>query len=83
MPCARKYDGHDEDKLPECLKQAKLLGFNGILFPWWEHHVGYQPWRVLTPDILHGLHRLFRDNPFRWIQNLVHKKEYDRRLDLK
>jgi hypothetical protein len=72
--------GDDQVGIGECMKAAKEAGFIGVLYPWWEHHVGIQLWRVIAPNILHGLHKFFCDHPFKWIKHLVGKKEYDRHL---
>lgn len=61
-------------------KAAKALGLNGVLYPWWEKHEGYQPWLVIAPDLLHGVHKFFRDHILRWVQSVVGKKELDHRL---
>lgn len=72
--------GDEPEQIGECMKAARERGFIGVLYPWWEHHVRFQPWRCIVPDILHGLHKFFRDHPFKWIQYLVGKQEYDSRL---
>ena len=72
------YDEDDDpNKLSPLSKAAKLEGLIGILSPWWEHHVNFQPWCSIVPDILYGIHELFFDHPFKWIQELVRNKEYD------
>jgi len=74
------YDEDEADSIVACLAAAGECGLNGVLEPWWEDHIDFQPWRTITPDILHGLHRFFRDHPLKWVRKLVGHAEYDRRL---
>lgn len=72
-----KY-GHGN--IAACQRAAKRIGLSGVLYPWWERHAGYEPWLALAPDILHGLHRFWRDHVLEWVQWLIGKKELDQRL---
>ena len=39
-----EYGGDDPTAIAACLKEAKTRGLNGVLHPWWENHVGFEPW---------------------------------------
>lgn len=79
-PLRDKYHEDVPADIRACNIEAKLDGLIGVLHPFWEHHIDFQPWRCMPPDVLHGLHRFFRDHMFDWIQWLVGTADYDRRL---
>lgn len=70
----------DPSDIGAYLAHAKVLGLNGVDKPFWAELPGYEPDLVMAPDILHGLHRFWRDHPLRWVRNLVGVAELDRRL---
>lgn len=59
---------------------AKKYGLNGVHRPFWVDLPGYEPETIMVPDILHGCLRFWRDHPLKWIQRLVGKTEFDKRL---
>jgi hypothetical protein len=59
---------------------AKEQGLSAVHEPFWEQLPGYQPELCISPDILHGLLKLWRDHVLKWAQKLVGHKELDRRL---
>jgi hypothetical protein len=61
-------------------KAAKLRGMNGVHRPFWIDMPGYRPELCIAPDILHGLHRFWRDHILKWTINLVGVKELDARV---
>ncbi|KIM29355.1 hypothetical protein M408DRAFT_306317, partial [Serendipita vermifera MAFF 305830] len=64
-------------------KRASLeLGLNGVHQPFWETLPGYDPSLCVGPDLLHGVHRFWRDHILNWVVNLVGFPEIDRRLKL-
>jgi hypothetical protein len=73
----REYDTAD---IPAYSKAAAEYGLNGVDRPFWEDLPGYQPELCIAPDILHGLHRLWRDHILKWAQHLVGNDELNRRL---
>ena len=38
-----EYEELSTQNMLDCLKRARKIGLSGVLHPWWEHHVGYQP----------------------------------------
>jgi hypothetical protein len=62
------------------LKVTKTLGLNGVDKPFWLDHPRYQPELCIAPDILHGLHRFWRDHVLKWARFLIGDKELDRHL---
>ncbi|PVF95369.1 hypothetical protein CPB86DRAFT_865506, partial [Serendipita vermifera] len=59
---------------------AKVRGISGVHRPFWVDLPGYEPETIIVPDILHGCLRFWRDHPLKWIQRLVGKTEFDKRL---
>ena len=73
----REFDTVD---IPAYSKAAAEYGLNGVDKPFWEDLPGYQPELCIAPDILHGLHRLWRDHILKWAQHLVGNDELNSRL---
>jgi hypothetical protein len=59
---------------------AKLKGLNGVAKPFWKDMPHYRPELCVSPDILHGLHRFWRDHVLQWALHLVGQKEFDARV---
>jgi len=59
---------------------AKSLGLSAVNRPFWLDHPEYDPSLTLSPDILHGLHKLWRNHILSWTQNIVGKEELDARI---
>jgi hypothetical protein len=59
---------------------AKSLGLSAVNSPFWLDHPEYDPSLTLSPDILHGLHKLWRDHILSWTQNIIGKEELDARI---
>ncbi|KAG8798922.1 hypothetical protein FRC16_006244 [Serendipita sp. 398] len=66
--------------IEEYTEAAKQLGLNSVDRPFWRGHAGYQPDLVITPDILHGLFRFWRDHILKWVRYLIGAAELDHRL---
>ncbi|CAG8741761.1 7144_t:CDS:2, partial [Acaulospora colombiana] len=60
-------------------RAAKKIGLNGVDQPFWKDLPGYMPNVCVAPDILHGVHRFWRDHVLDWVINLVGAEELDRR----
>ena len=67
----------DPNDVHQYLAVAKTLGLNAVDQPFWEELEGYEPELVMSTDILHGLHRFWRDHILKWIRNLVGVEELD------
>jgi hypothetical protein len=61
-------------------QEARREGLNGVDRPFWEDLPGYRPNLCIAPDILHGVHRFWRDHVLQWVINLVGEAELDRRV---
>ncbi|KAG8824557.1 hypothetical protein FRC19_001546 [Serendipita sp. 401] len=59
---------------------AKAFGLSGVHKPFWENLPGYQPELTMSPDILHGAIRFWRDHIWLWTKRLVGVVEIDQRL---
>jgi hypothetical protein len=59
---------------------AKLKGLNGVNRPFWREMRWYRPDLCVAPDILHGVHRFWRDHILKWVINLVGEEELDKRV---
>ncbi|PVF91792.1 hypothetical protein CPB86DRAFT_718777 [Serendipita vermifera] len=70
----------DSSDIDAYQKAAKLKGLNGVDLPFWREMPGYRPELVICPDILHGLHRFWRDHILKWVIHLVTEKEFDARV---
>src|SRR5258706_16369279 len=73
----QEYDTVD---IPAYSKAAAEYGLNGVDRLFWEDLPGYRPELCIAPDILHGLHCIWRDHILKWAQNLVGNDELNRRL---
>jgi hypothetical protein len=70
----------DPENIDAYKKVAKLWGLNGVHKPFWRDMPDYQPELCVAPDILHGLHRFWRDHILQWVIFLVGKDELDKRV---
>jgi Plavaka transposase len=70
----------DQSDIGAYIDQAKAFGLNAVNRPFWAELPGYEPDLVMAPDILHGLHRFWRDHPLRWVRNLMGVAQLDARL---
>lgn len=73
-------ESQTRDKFPEYHNIVKDLHLNDVYLPYWLDLPCYQPELCLSPDILHGLLRFWRDHILTWTTALVGKDELDRRL---
>lgn len=71
--------GRNPDPL-EFLEEAKRYGLNGVHKPWWRRIPNFDISKSLSPDMLHGVHKMFFDHPHKWNVNGLGEKEYDTRL---
>jgi hypothetical protein len=62
------------------IEESKSVGLNGVKKPYWMEHRWVEPHLFLTPDILHALHKFFRDHVLKWVSQLVGPLELDARL---
>jgi hypothetical protein len=70
----------DPNNVSAYLAAAKARGLNGVHKPFWRNLPGYQPEIAICPDILHGVHRFWRDHVLVWTRRLIGDAELDRRL---
>jgi hypothetical protein len=68
------------DDLRLYIEESKSIGLSGVDKPYWMHHRWAEPHLFLTPDILHALHKFFRDHVLKWVSQLVGPVELDARL---
>jgi len=61
-------------------QEAKKIGLNGVDEPWWIDWPELDICRCVAPDVLHGLHKAFKDHCSTWNTNLVGKLELDARF---
>jgi hypothetical protein len=64
----------------EFLKAGKKYDLNGVQQPFWRSLPGFDICRVLSPDVLHGVHKFFFDHVHRWNVNGLGADEFDARL---
>jgi hypothetical protein len=64
----------------EFLKAGKKYDLNGVQRPFWRSLPGFDLCRVLSPDVLHGVHKFFFDHIHRWNVNGLGADEFDTRL---
>ncbi|KAF8597136.1 hypothetical protein BDV93DRAFT_453649, partial [Ceratobasidium sp. AG-I] len=50
----------------EFLDAGKKHDLNGLQQPFWAKIPGFDICQVLSPDVLHGVHKFFFDHPHRW-----------------
>ncbi|QRV99076.1 hypothetical protein RhiJN_27095 [Ceratobasidium sp. AG-Ba] len=71
----------DEGPNPiEFMDAGRKYGLSGVDMPFWADLPHFDICRVLSPDLLHGIHKLFFDHYNRWNINAVGAEEYDTRL---
>ncbi|KAF8525768.1 hypothetical protein BU17DRAFT_74212 [Hysterangium stoloniferum] len=56
---------------------AKERKLNGVEEPWWIDFPSLDICKAVCPDVLHGLHKAFKDHCVAWHINLVGKLELD------
>lgn len=64
----------------EFLREGKKYDLNGVQRPFWRHLPNFDIAKVLSPDVLHGVHKLFFDHIHKWNLNGLGAEEYDARL---
>jgi hypothetical protein len=62
------------------LQEGKRYDLNGVHKPWWRRLPNFDICKVLSPDMLHGVHKMFFDHIQRWNINGLGDKEFDTRL---
>jgi hypothetical protein len=67
-------DPHDAYKF---YKEARKVGLNGVDNPWWSIFPEIDICQIICPDVLHGLHKGFKDHCATWNINLISKLELD------
>lgn len=72
-----QIDPADVDQYVAAIGDTDLSGVDD---PFWKDLPDFQPEICIAPDILHGLHRFWRDHILRWAQFLIGKEEFDNRL---
>jgi hypothetical protein len=72
----------DPNNFTEYKDAARARGLNGVHKPFWEDLPGYETHLCISPDILHGGHRFWRDHILQWVVNLIGFPELDRCLKL-
>lgn len=71
--------GRHPDPL-EFLREGKKYDLNGVHKPFWRRLPSFDICQALSPDILHGVHKLFFDHIHKWNLNTLGGEEYDTRL---
>lgn len=74
-----RANGRYPDPL-EFLREGKKHDLNGVQNPFWRHLPNFDVSTVLSPDVLHGVHKLFFDHIHKWNLNGLGADEYDARL---
>ncbi|KAG9092719.1 hypothetical protein FRC06_011822 [Ceratobasidium sp. 370] len=64
----------------EFLEEGRRYGLNGVHKPWWRRLPAFDICQVLSPDMLHGIHKMFFDHIHRWNVNSLGDNEFDTRL---
>ncbi|KAG9122943.1 hypothetical protein FRC07_000441 [Ceratobasidium sp. 392] len=59
---------------------GKKHGLNGVQKPFWRKLPNFDIATVLSPDLLHGVHKLFFDHIHKWNVNGLGAEEFDTRL---
>lgn len=70
----------DPGRLNVYIREAALLGLNGVFNPFWRDWRAADPSLFLTPDALHAWHKFFFDHVIKWCINLLGGAELDRRM---
>ncbi|KAF8517067.1 hypothetical protein BU17DRAFT_76512 [Hysterangium stoloniferum] len=60
--------------------EAKNIGLNGVEEPWWIDFPETDICKAVCPDMLHRLHKAFKDHCATWNTNIVSKLELDARF---
>ncbi|KZO90120.1 hypothetical protein CALVIDRAFT_472501, partial [Calocera viscosa TUFC12733] len=55
-------------------------GLNGVETPFWVNLPHFNVCKVLTQDVLHGLHKGFYDHTAQWVMDTVGRPEMDQRI---
>lgn len=74
-----KVEGRNPTVL-EFLEAGKEHGLNGVHKPFWRRLPGFDICTALSPDMLHGVHKMFFDHIQRWNVNGLGSDEFDTRL---
>ncbi|KAH8102792.1 hypothetical protein DFH11DRAFT_1521671, partial [Phellopilus nigrolimitatus] len=72
----------DPYKLKRYLKEAKMVGLNGVHLPFWRDWESADPSCFLAPDALHQWHKFFVDHAVKWAKHLLGNDEIDRRMSV-
>ncbi|KAG9089800.1 hypothetical protein FRC06_001389 [Ceratobasidium sp. 370] len=64
----------------EFLDAGKKFDLNGVQRPFWQKLPAFDICKVLSPDLLHGVHKCFFDHIHKWNVNGLGAEEYDTRL---
>lgn len=59
---------------------CQKVGLNGVEHPFWADFAGLDICQVIPPDVLHGLHKAFKDHHITWLTNLIGKDDMDARF---
>jgi Plavaka transposase len=70
----------DPENVAAYIAAAREWGLSGVARPFWANLPGYRPEICAAPDILHGLHRFWRDHILKWTIELIGQDELDRRV---
>ncbi|KAF8593279.1 hypothetical protein BDV93DRAFT_482507 [Ceratobasidium sp. AG-I] len=62
------------------LEQCKKYDLNGVHKPFWRRLPDFDICKVLSPDMLHGVHKMFFDHIYKWNVNGLGLRESDTRL---
>jgi hypothetical protein len=73
----QEFPDADTWKFAMIAKERKL---NGVEEPWWIDFPNLHICKAICPDVLHGLHKAFKDHCVSWNINLVGKMELDSRF---
>ncbi|KAF8513986.1 hypothetical protein BU17DRAFT_52907, partial [Hysterangium stoloniferum] len=60
--------------------EAKNIGLNGVEEPWWIDFPETDICKAVCPDVLHGLHKDFKDHCATWNTNIISKLELNSRF---
>jgi hypothetical protein len=64
----------------EFLDAGKKYALNGVQRPFWRKLPEFDICKVLSPDVLHGVHKFFFDHIHKWNVNGLGADEFDTRL---
>ncbi|KZV89152.1 hypothetical protein EXIGLDRAFT_618514, partial [Exidia glandulosa HHB12029] len=57
----------------EFIQRSLEVGLSGVEHPFWEDMPHLDICRIMSNDVLHGLHKAFKDHTFTWVTNMVGK----------